>query len=85
MKARKGYVHNIITLFIIFFVLVTVIKIPVMAADVTESGTSNIPQAIKEVESGVVKLLVYAADQSGNKYNIRQGTGILIGTEKEGK
>lgn len=28
--------------------------------DVTESGTSNIPQAIKEVESGVVKLLVYA-------------------------
>lgn len=24
-------------------------------------------------------------DQSGNKYNIRQGTGILIGTEKEGK
>lgn len=85
MKADKEYIHNIIRSFIMFFVLMTAIKMPVIAAGVTGISTSDVPQKVKEAESGVIKLLIYAVDQSGNKYNIRQGTGILVGTEKEGE
>lgn len=49
-----------------------------------EQEGSEIPSAVQEVESGVVKLLVYAVGEGEQRYNIRQGTGILIGKQSSG-
>lgn len=80
MKASKRYVYIIIGLFVIFEIMTAGINSSVKAAGVTQTATPVVPQAVKEKEQGVVKLLVYAVDQSGNEYNVKQGTGILFGT-----
>ena len=81
MKTSKEYVYVVIRLFLIVLIVTAGISKPVKASNVTEPAVSEIPQAVKEKEPGIVKLLVYAVDQSGNEYNVKQGTGILLGTD----
>ena len=47
----------------------------VAASGSTESG---LPQKVIEADPGIIKLLLYAVDQNGNEYYVKQGTGILI-------
>lgn len=79
MKIHKRYLYVLITFFLLGIIN---INKPVLVSNATQAVDTELPQAIQEVESGVVKLLVYAADQKGNEYIVRQGTGILLGTEE---
>lgn len=80
---NRGYI--MISVYIIILMVVMHAAMPVIAANVTEAKVSVLSQAVKETESGIVKILVYAVDQKGNEYYVKQGTGILIGSENEEK
>lgn len=77
---RKRYYFVIII--ILTCILLAGFPNKVMAADTVQSDTLELPQAVKEKEAAVVKLLVYATDQNKKCYNIRQGNGILVGTKQ---
>ena len=47
---------------------------------IAQEEIQELPQGIKDTEAGIVKLVVYAVDQNGKQYYVRQGNGILIGT-----
>lgn len=66
----------------IFLLLLSVIGVNGLEihAAAAQEEIRELPQEIKDTEAGIVKLLVYAVDQSGKEYYVRQGTGILIGT-----
>lgn len=80
MKTSIEYIHIIIRLFVMILIIAAGVNVPVIISNAGEMAVSDIPEAVKEQESGVVKLLVYAVDQNGNEYNVKQGTGILFGT-----
>ncbi len=74
MWTNKKYVQNIITWMLIFIWIFSV------SSQVAASGSTEaeLPQKVMEAESGIVKLLLYAVDQSGKEYYVKQGTGILV-------
>ena len=76
MQANNKFIQNIIT-WVLVFIWVIGTSSQAAASEGTESG---LPQKVMEAEPGIVKLLLYAVDQSGNEYYVKQGTGILLET-----
>lgn len=79
-KKRRPYIKRVI---LVICVLIMSIYDVGMAAGISETTSAELPQAVSAKKSAAVKLVVYAADQNQKKYNIRQGTGVLIGTKEE--
>lgn len=65
--------------FTMIFTLTFCLQSVAMSADAAQEESVVLPQAVKDKETGVVRLLVYAVDQEKKQYNIRQGTGVLVG------
>ncbi|MDE6434726.1 MAG: FHA domain-containing protein [Lachnospiraceae bacterium] len=82
MKTNKK-IHNVIECVVLAVILTFCMQGVVMAAGGTNEKTIELPQAVKEKETGAVKLLIYAVDENNKQYNIRQGMGILIGTKSD--
>lgn len=76
MQTNKKCVQNIIVWLLIFIWIIGTSS----QAAASGSTESELPQKVTEAEPGIVKLLLYAVDQSGNEYYVKQGTGILLET-----
>ncbi len=75
MWTNRKYVQNNIIMWLLMFIWIIGTNNQVAASGSTESG---LPQKVIEADPGIIKLLLYAVDQNGNEYYVKQGTGILI-------